>query len=682
MTVPLVQGSIRYAYNIGEGGGRSQKNAAEGATFSAAVLPLVAGCDATAAQTISDNQKFGLYDAGNYGSFDAVKAAFESTYSCLGITCAQVGALKDSSTGALLSTKTAACSDVSVYRAPIAGYIPGSDVIEHNKIDLDQAAMETELGAANFAGATKWYADGGNSMKSSGSFRTIRGFSTGAQSKMYDGCPGCPYKHYKMFYDYYGDFDYADKWVSAALAGTSMTFSSGRHGPNDFSTLGNAARVEAVKKGSAYMNVWMYAIREFEDAIDDCLTCTSNCNEHSNDPSVHAWDEGVAFYTGSLEGTLGSSSGKLVYRLAEKRCANFGTCGPSGDAFTGTSYVNHELLMLFTEGERRLERGDCSAVRPLVNRIVSLMTVPLVQGSIRYAYNIGEGGSRSQKNAAEGATFSAAVLPLVASCDATAAQTISDNQKFGLYDAGVYGSFDAVKAAFEGTYSCLGITCAQVGALKDSSTGALLSTKTAACTGAAPYTPPPEDIVPGYQATTVYHASGSFTAHGDVSSISEDSKASIALSIATKLGVSVDTVRVTLESGSVLIRFYVEYPTKAEADSAVAALAPELSTPESTTTFFSTSNIQATSSPALSATAMTTFESTSDDLPNWAIAVIIATSVIAALLCFFISVMYQREKIGRPIFVMLSPPPPGTGSKTDKSVNYISGTASGDVSAV
>ena len=63
------------------------------------------------------------------------------------------------------------------------------------------------------------------------------------------------------------------------------------------------------------MNVWMYAVREFEDAIDDCTSCTSNCNEHStNSDSVHAWDEGVAFYTGSLEGTAygGNSNGKLL----------------------------------------------------------------------------------------------------------------------------------------------------------------------------------------------------------------------------------------------------------------------------------------------------------------------------------------------------------------------------------
>ena len=208
---------------------------------------------------------------------------------------------------------------------------------------------------------------------------------------MYDGCPGCPYKHYSRFYEYFGDFDYADKWVSAALAGADMSFSSGRHSPNAFSALGDDARVEAAKKGSAYMGVWMYAIREFEDAIDDCQTCTSDCNAFSlNSGSVHAWDEGVAFYAGSLEGTTadgsdGLSDGRMPFRLAEKRCANFGTCGAEGGSTTGVSQVNSALLPLFAEGARLLSRGECSAVRPVVDKIVSLMTVPLVQGTLRYA---------------------------------------------------------------------------------------------------------------------------------------------------------------------------------------------------------------------------------------------------------------------------------------------------------
>ena len=75
----------------------------------------------------------------------------------------------------------------------------------------------------------------------------MKGFSTSAEAKMYNGCAGCPYKTFSAFYDYYGDFDYADKWVSAALNGTDMVFSSGKHGPNNFATLGDAARREAVK---------------------------------------------------------------------------------------------------------------------------------------------------------------------------------------------------------------------------------------------------------------------------------------------------------------------------------------------------------------------------------------------------------------------------------------------------
>ena len=275
--------------------------------------------------------------------------------------------------------------------AAIAGYAPGSDVTHHNALDGDQELMETALEAEDFQTATTHYAVGGSSLKTGGN-RTMKGFSTGAKSKMYDGCPGCPYKHYKMFYDYYGDFDYADKWVSAALAGTDMTFSSGKYGPNAFSGMHHTARVEAIKKGTAYMNVWMYAIREFEDAIDDCTSCTSNCNLHStNYNSVHAWDEGVAFYAGAREGTAhgGNIGGVMVYRLAEKRCADFGTCGATGDQATGISMVNSELFKaggLFAHGRDLLQQGECSKVRPVVEQIVSLMTVPLVQGTLRYAY--------------------------------------------------------------------------------------------------------------------------------------------------------------------------------------------------------------------------------------------------------------------------------------------------------
>ena len=63
----------------------------------------------TSAAVLSDNVKFGLYDANTFPDFPSVKDAFEEAYPCLGITCAQVGGLV-SSDGTLLDAATAPCT--------------------------------------------------------------------------------------------------------------------------------------------------------------------------------------------------------------------------------------------------------------------------------------------------------------------------------------------------------------------------------------------------------------------------------------------------------------------------------------------------------------------------------------------------------------------------------------------
>ena len=97
--------------------------------------------------------------------------------------------------------------------------------------------------------------------------------------------------------------------------------------------------------------------------------------------------------------------------------------------------MNTELFQLFDNGRDWLQQGRCSSVRPLVDQIVSLMTVPLVQGALRSAYKNSQAGTdmATPKSAAEGATFSAAVLPLVHRCNAASAAVVSDNLKFGLF---------------------------------------------------------------------------------------------------------------------------------------------------------------------------------------------------------------------------------------------------------
>ena len=266
------------------------------------------------------------------------------------------------------------------------------------------------------------------------------------------------------------------------------------------------------------MNVWMYAIREMEDAIDDCEADCLNCND---DP-VHAWDEFVAFYSGSLEGTDGSGTGTLLYNLADKRCENFKTCGSKRNKDSGTSYVNTEIMSLAADGRDYLLASDCTSAIPVKNDIVTQMQVPLIQGTLRcnlptshpplhcpiaylveaealtfspfflhttsvfrtplshltpgntawsylpgrllldaYKMDYLSGGDEEK---AEGLVFARAILPMVSYCDADDADTIYHNMvNLSTADADV--SYKAVRKAFENNYDCLDLSCKDIGGL-------------------------------------------------------------------------------------------------------------------------------------------------------------------------------------------------------------------------
>jgi hypothetical protein len=56
--------------------------------------------------------------------------------------------------------------------------------------------------------------------------RTLQYFSTTAEDKMYK-CDSCPYPTYLKFFNYYGVFDYANRWVLAAFNRGATNFSNG-----------------------------------------------------------------------------------------------------------------------------------------------------------------------------------------------------------------------------------------------------------------------------------------------------------------------------------------------------------------------------------------------------------------------------------------------------------------------
>jgi len=150
----------------------------------------------------------------------------------------------------------------------------------------------------------------------------------------------------------------------------------------------------------------------------------------------------------------------LSYRVAEKRCKNFKTCGEKGDSTSGTSYVNTELFRLLAIGGHKLLLGQCEAVRPVLRKMVAVMSIPLIQGTLRYAYKVDLlGGGDKEKG--EGAVFAAAIVPRVAYCDPADAKIIMDNLKVGASST----AFAAVKTAFENNYACMNVTCEEVGGL-------------------------------------------------------------------------------------------------------------------------------------------------------------------------------------------------------------------------
>lgn len=296
-------------------------------------------------------------------------------------------------------------------------------------------------------------------------YRTLQGFSTGANAKMSDQVFFQDFEvYYRTQVSQYGSDEgaYGDMHVLQAL----KTPTAAQPDDKFYGLTSNDSREEAAAKAAAYLNVWMYVVREMEDAVDDC----DASNLARNDDYVQAWDEAVAFYVGSLEGDDGTGSGNLLYALADKRCLEFGTCD---DDDSKTSHVNEEVMELFDTGKAQMLSGECSGLIGTKDSIVEHMTVPLVQGTLRYMYKLSylSGGD---KELAEGHTFAAAILPRLAICDPDAATLLAKNLLVNgstlagsMYDQPwvMADGFATLKAELEENYACLGFTCDDIGGL-------------------------------------------------------------------------------------------------------------------------------------------------------------------------------------------------------------------------
>jgi hypothetical protein len=357
--------------------------------------------------------------------------------------------------------------------------------VQYNVHDVQDSYVDCQVGAlwrtheANLNGCFK---EGNGTLKIEGvgkfnytydirrdnkAGRTLAILSKTAEQDMLK-CAGCPDATFEKFYEYYGQPDYGHQWVTAAFDGTATSL---KNGNVDFTKANNISRIEGVQKGVVNLNIWMAVIRKMNDAVYACETNPSK-------PRTMDWDEAVAFYTGSKEGSDGKGQGALLHQLADERCKNFNTCGADGNEVTGTSKVNHEIFQQLKLGQRNLLAGNCAEVRANKELIESRMLIPMIQGTLRYAHIQSNPSTASEKTAAEGAAFAAAILPMVHSCNTQDAELIYENVKMGAPST----NFQHVKNAFQKTYSCMQVTCEDVGGYYDAANSEYFE-GAAPCTG-------------------------------------------------------------------------------------------------------------------------------------------------------------------------------------------------------
>lgn len=368
-------------------------------------------------------------------------------------------------------------SGVSSTTQYLAGYQTASDVQNHANIDLDQKAIEDCK--SDFASmddgyddweacATKYYTEGGNSAKGDG-YRTIQGFSTSGPDKFTDLTPA------NKFLAYYSTYEYADNFITDALDETgvwedidSSIFknSADSSAADELAT----ARHQAVKKGTAYMATLMYALYEYNVPYRDLLTGTVAEDDTGDDGHVHTWDEGWAFWAGSLES--GSGDGSSPYTLAEKRDSNFGTALSSAMSNGGTAMSNEKILAASDAGRDLLADISAGTVSSADQASITLANeciqrqafIGVIQGCIKYGYEAKTCTADCGGEYGEVYTFCAAMAPLLNSVSSTDATTVMDYATIGGDDSTfLVAEFSTFRNAIYDNINDMGYTIAEIG---------------------------------------------------------------------------------------------------------------------------------------------------------------------------------------------------------------------------
>eukprot|EP00593_Proboscia_inermis_P010055 CAMPEP_0171325306 /NCGR_PEP_ID=MMETSP0816-20121228/116730_1 /TAXON_ID=420281 /ORGANISM="Proboscia inermis, Strain CCAP1064/1" /LENGTH=763 /DNA_ID=CAMNT_0011824461 /DNA_START=15 /DNA_END=2304 /DNA_ORIENTATION=- len=416
MTIPLIQNLL---YNL------KVYDAGRVKLYALSVVPLIAGCNPSSYSYLKAILIDGEYHARDFS--DVVKA-LQSSYSCLGLSCSEIGTYNG-----------IACDDRNTAFVSMGGYLPTHNVMEHAKIDIDILQIQIFMKMRAYGAAKECYMYGRNSYKGD-ERRSLRDFSTSIYRQVIP--------QYKTYTQYYDDLDYAHTLILQAFEEEPP-----------FSYISSDQKHEIVIKTLQHMVMGMYALRGLYDANNLC----SMEDDSSNTKAEISWDEGAAFLIGSLarEGNkLGD--GVLLYSFANEMCPFFDTCTKWR---SGVSRVSKELVTLLYAGQAELESRNCQALVKTTNEINSLLYVPLFQGALYYSsmnQDLAAGSPEGTRAAAF--IFSRAILPVINVADRTSASAIDVNLDFDSNYKPIPDGLEAVFGAFETAVQNMdGVDCTDIG---------------------------------------------------------------------------------------------------------------------------------------------------------------------------------------------------------------------------
>ena len=457
MTIPLLQNLLYY---ISE----DTENLIE--LYALAVLPQAIGCGSSDFIGLRDVLVAdAVFDAENIDqTFFEEMQRFQK---CHRISCADLLGNSNPKGTKLRELIDDVCYDDTKPNKKMAGFEPVNDVYELSRLDLDILQIGIFMETKAYDAAEDYYYNGYNSQ---GSLRP-RSLRELAKSAGRTVVP-----QFETFKQYF-EADYADKTIQAGMNRSGVFLGAYRD-----------QAAEAVTRALQGLVSYMAVLEKLYSAVDQCTDGIG---------AVQTWEEGVALFVGSLEGSEtggnGAWDGTMLYSLAKETSVSFGTFEGNDDAS-----INQELLEVLVEGRDLLQSDDCDgALEILEDDVLGDLPVSLIQGMLSYAMgNTALEPGDSTYALSTGYVLARSILPLVDAVNTTSAALISTNMNFDLTTQPVSSGLDAVFEAMTWVMVGMGVDCEDIGILD--------SRKVCNAEVVRPDTETPTNLGNGLYTTTTY----------------------------------------------------------------------------------------------------------------------------------------------------------------------------------